>query len=207
MAKSKYETRPAILTRKPYRVRKIRRILIVCEGEKTEPNYFKSFPANPVVYDAIKVAGVGNNTCFVVNEAIRLRDKAVKEGEPYIEVWAVFDKDDFTVSDFEKAVQIAAGNYIKCAYSIESFELWYLLHFNYYDTGISRNEYIKKLSSLLGKPYNKNDETMYKTLFRKMNTAIKNASTLYTRQCCKSLTEQNPVTLVFQLVQRLTESV
>jgi hypothetical protein len=87
----------------------------------------------------------------VVNEAIRLRDKAAKDGEPYIEVWVVFDKDDFPVSDFEKAVQLAADNHIKCAYSIESFELWYLLHFNYYDTRISRDEYSKKVSSLLGK--------------------------------------------------------
>jgi hypothetical protein len=48
---------------------------------------------------------------------------------------------------------------------------------------------------------------MYKTLSRKINTVIRNASVLYTRQCCKSFSEQNPVTLVFQLVQRLTGSV
>ncbi len=207
MAKPKYETRPVVLTRKPRHIRKLRRILIVCEGEKTEPNYFKSFPSNPIVYDTIEVTGIGNNTVFVVNEAIRLRNKALKDGEPYIEVWAVFDKDDFPVSDFEKAVQLAMENHIKYAYSIESFELWYLLHFNYYDTGMSRSVYIEKLSSLLGKTYRKNDVTMYKTLSRKMHTALKNASTLYTRQCCKPIAEQNPVTLVFLLVQKLAGSV
>jgi len=29
------------------KTRKLRRILIVCEGTKTEPNYFKKFKANP----------------------------------------------------------------------------------------------------------------------------------------------------------------
>jgi hypothetical protein len=33
------------LTR-PERNRKLRKILIVCEGEKTEPNYFRKFEAN-----------------------------------------------------------------------------------------------------------------------------------------------------------------
>jgi len=62
-----------------------------------------------------------------------------------------------------------------------------------------------KLSVLLKKTYTKNDETMYKTLSRKMKVAIKNASTLYNRQCGKPLGARNPVTLVFQLVERLTE--
>jgi hypothetical protein len=33
------------------KVRELRRFLIVCEGEKTEPNYFRKFPDNPEVYD------------------------------------------------------------------------------------------------------------------------------------------------------------
>jgi hypothetical protein len=35
--------------------RKLRRMLIVCEGEKNEPNYFRQFPENPEVYDNIEV--------------------------------------------------------------------------------------------------------------------------------------------------------
>ncbi|MFA6857455.1 MAG: RloB family protein [Treponema sp.] len=205
MTRKHHETRSVVLIRKPRRIRQLRRILIVCEGEKTEPNYFKAFPANPVVYDGVDIKGIGNNTVFVVNEAVRLRDEAEKNGEPYIEVWVVFDKDDFPQADFEEAVAAAAKNRIKCAYSIESFEIWYLLHFNYYDTGMSRSDYIEKLSVLLKKTYTKNDETMYKTLSRKMKVAIKNASTLYNRQCGKPFADRNPVTLVFQLVERLTE--
>ena len=53
--------------------RKLRRFLIVCEGEKTEPNYFRKFPKNPEVYDSIDIRGTGYNTVSLINEAIRLK--------------------------------------------------------------------------------------------------------------------------------------
>lgn len=73
------------------------RILIVCEGEKTEPNYFKSFDQmqyGSVVY-SIECEGGKINTMQVVDKAIELQDKAMASGTPYDTVWAVFDKDDF----------------------------------------------------------------------------------------------------------------
>ena len=50
--------------------------LIVCEGEKTEPNYFKKYRAPKTI---IELVGVGDNTVTVVEKAIELRDKAVKK--------------------------------------------------------------------------------------------------------------------------------
>ena len=191
------------LVRVPKRKRHIRKILIVCEGEKTEPAYFKKFPEKPEVFDVLDVKGIGNNTIFVVNKAIELRDKAEKDGEPYNEAWAVFDKDDFLQENFEKAINLAAENRINCAYSIECFELWYLLHFNYYDTGMHRNDYFEKLSQLLKQPYTKNSDNMYNLLKDKTNIAIKNARKLYLKQYTQPLSEQNPVTLVFELVEKL----
>jgi hypothetical protein len=183
--------------------RKLRRILIVSEGEKTEPNYFRKFPENPEVYDRIDIHGTGYNTVSLVNEAIRLKLEAEKRKEPYIEVWCAFDKDDFTIDQFINAIILAGKNQIKCAYSIEAFELWYMLHFNFYDTALSRSQYKEKLSELLGKPYRKNDEGMYQLLQKRKNTAMKNAQRLYTLQHNRSFIEQNPITTVFKLVERL----
>ena len=84
MRKDVHQVRSVVLTRNSSRKRKLRRILIVCEGEKTEPNYFKSFPENPEVYDALDVTGLGNNTVAVVKKAIELRDAAEKKKEPYM---------------------------------------------------------------------------------------------------------------------------
>ena len=53
--------------------------LIVCEGEKTEPNYFRGFPKRigKVVYD-IQFDGGGISTLKVVEKAIELRDTYFK---------------------------------------------------------------------------------------------------------------------------------
>jgi hypothetical protein len=185
------------------KVRKPRRILIVCEGEKTEPNYFRKFQANPEVHDSIDVRGTGYNTVSLINEAIRIKNEAIQKKEPYIEVWCVFDKDDFPIESFENAIKLAAKNQIKCAYSIEAFELWYLLHFNFYDSALSRLQYQKKLSELLKKPYKKNDDGMYSILRKKQSRAIQNARKLFFRQCSSPLKDQNPVTTVFELVEKL----
>jgi hypothetical protein len=190
------------LTRKE-KTKSLRRFLIVCEGEKTEPNYFKKFPDNPEVYDSIDIHGTGYNTVSLVQEAIRLKTEAQKRNEPYIEVWCVFDKDDFLIEQFRNAIFLAAKNRINCAYSIEAFELWYLLHFNFYDTALSRNQYKEKLSTLLGKPYQKNDEAMYQLLIKRQKTAMQNARRLYALQQNRPFTEQNPITTVFRLVERL----
>ncbi|MCL2764738.1 MAG: RloB family protein [Treponema sp.] len=185
------------------KTRKLRRILIVCEGEKTEPNYFKSFPTELEVCDYIDIRGKGYNTESLIEEAIRLEKNAIRNKERYIETWCVFDKDDFSIEQFENAIRLAEQNKIKCAYSIEAFEIWYMLHFNYYDTGMSRTQYKEKLSELLKKPYLKNDPNIYKLLFSKQNKAIKNAKKLYNRQRQLPMKDRNPVTTVFLLVEKL----
>jgi hypothetical protein len=183
--------------------RRLRKILIVCEGEKTEPNYFIKFDANPEVFDSIDIYGTGYNTVSLIHEAIRIKNEAIQKREPYIETWCVFDKDDFPIETFESAIKLAEQNRIKCAYSIEAFEIWYMLHFHFYDAALSRHQYKEKLSELLKKTYTKNDTEMYHLLEKKQSNAIQNARTLFYRQYTLPLNEQNPVTTVFKLVERL----
>ncbi len=89
--------------------------LIVCEGEKTEPNYFKSFPkkVGKFIYD-VEFEGGGISTQKVVEKAIELRDKSKQK---YDRVWAVFDKDSFTPNSFNSAILKAKANNISCAWS------------------------------------------------------------------------------------------
>jgi len=60
-------------------------------------------------------------------------------------VWVVFDKDDN--DDFDKAIGLAGQYGFQSAWSNEAFELWFLLHFQYLDTAVSRTAYIEKLES------------------------------------------------------------
>ena len=76
-------------------------VLIVCEGTKTEPNYFEAFTEKQqgvIVYD-IEVKGLGRGTKDVVEKAIDLKHK-----NNYDRVWAVFDKDEFPAKDFNEAI-------------------------------------------------------------------------------------------------------
>ena len=137
--------------------RKVREyILIVCEGTKTEPNYFKSikstFPNNTVETYDINIKGTGSSTLKIVDIAISLRNQSSAEyNKDFDEVWVVFDKDDFPESDFNNSIHKANSNGIKLAWSNEAFELWYILHFQYRNTGMSRDEYKKVLESEIRK--------------------------------------------------------
>ncbi|WP_414624003.1 RloB family protein [Calothrix sp. CCY 0018] len=144
------------------------RFWILCEGEKTEPNYFRSFrvPKNVV---EITIHGLGENPSKLIDSAKKLNEK-----EDYDQIWCVFDRDDWSKEDFNNAIKNAENWELKVAYSNEAFELWYVLHFEFLNSGIPRSDYIKKLKSLLGHKYQKNSETIYEELFDKQLTAIKN---------------------------------
>ncbi|TCK85080.1 RloB family protein [Albibacterium bauzanense] len=186
--------------------------LIVCEGEKTEPNYFKSFPkqVGKIVYD-IGFDGGGISTLKVVEKAIELRDKSKQK---YDRVWAVFDRDSFKANSFNSAVLKANANDIKCAWSNEAFELWYLLHFYNRITAMTRDEYKKSIedavNTKLGKKknifqYKKNDTEMYFLLNKVGNqgSAIKWAKELANGITGEQFANYNPQTMVFKLVEEL----
>ncbi len=179
--------------------RDIRRsFLIVCEGEKTEPNYFKKFRARGWVPD---VRGLGENTVGLVKTALEF----MAQGS-YDQVWCVFDRDEFPAENFNAALELAARHGINVAYSNESFELWYVLHFDYCDAALSRSDYCRKLDGLLGHAYKKESETIYEELFARQPTAIRNAEKLLSRASGRPA-EDNPSTTVHLLVVELNKNI
>jgi len=175
------------------------RFLIVCEGEKTEPNYFKSFRVPKDVIQ-IDVKGVGENPSKLVDSAKELNNR-----EDYDQVWCVFDRDDWLVQDFNNAIQNAEHQNFKVAYSNEAFELWYVLHFEFLNTGIPRSDYCKKLNYLLDRKYKKNSEQIYDELIEKQAIAIKNAKKLFKQYESHNPVQDNPSTTVHLLVEELNK--
>ncbi|MEH2350880.1 MAG: RloB family protein [Nostoc sp.] len=175
------------------------RFLIVCEGAKTEPNYFRSFRVPKNVAE-IDVLGLGQNPSKLVQSAKELK----KQGE-YDQVWCVFDRDSWTTEDFNNAIKNAKDQGFEVAYSNEAFELWYVLHFEFLNTGIPRNDYLKKLTSLFGRTYQKNSETIYDELFEKQAIAIKNAENLLKQYNPHIPDKDNPSTTVHLLVKELNK--
>lgn len=195
------------------------RVLIVCEGEQTEPNYFKSFDSiessGGLVFD-ITSDGGKINTIQVVNKAIELREKAKNNGQPYDSVWAVFDRDSFKPTDFDNAISKARSKGIGCAWSNEAFELWYVLHFDNRITAMSRDDYksiiTQRVNNSCKSPqrkkdyeYKKNDERMRVILQNCGNEqlALKYAERLHKDAKGKAPHDANPCTTVYKLVRLL----
>lgn len=110
------------------------RILCVCEGEVTEPDYldgFRQSVRNPRV--EIEVAGGQGVPRSLVEEAKRRKHAAEKEARRhgdqnliFDEVWCVGDVDDHP--KLHEARDMANANGIKMAISNPAIELWLLLH-------------------------------------------------------------------------------
>lgn len=169
-------------------------VLIVCEGEKTEPQYFQAFKLS-----SVKVIGTGKNTKSLVEEAIRLKNGS----EGYDQYWCVFDRDSFPAQNFNVALSKATNAGFQVAYSNEAFEIWYLLHFNYSDAALARSLYPKKLTECLKRPYRKNDPTIFESLLEHQPRAIKNASKLLSTYDPHNPEKDNPCTTVHLLVEEL----
>jgi len=127
------ERKRALVRKVPY-LEPRRRLLIVCEGEVTEPEYFEGFRRwckNPRV--EVHVHGPGGSPFTLVTTARDLKNKAAQEAlsqrdenVSYDEVWCVFDVDEHP--RVNEARQMARDNELKLAMSNACFELWLILH-------------------------------------------------------------------------------
>ena len=203
-------------------------VLIICEGEKTEPNYFnwwrkqlenirsaaKTKPTGRIdvniFSDTIDIKGEGRSTRSLVKQAIILKNLAPID---YKQIWCVFDRDSFTPNDYNAAIEMAHAEEFHVAFSNEAFEFWYLLHFDFFDTGVSRSQYKQMLTDRLGETYQKNDSDMYEKLLKHSGAdqkqAIKNAKKLYKQMGsdARNYADFNPSTTVFKLVESLNKHV
>lgn len=197
---------------------KRKQYLIVCEGEKTEPNYFKSLksalPKGVLEVVDFIIFGEGYNTESLVQQAIGIRKKWESEtGREVDKLWIVFDKDSFLPNTFNNAIEQCENTpKTEAAWSNEAFEIWYLLHFEFYNTGISRNSYKERIQKnfrskgLSDFVYKKNRADMFTLLsnYGDLNLAIKYSKKLVEDNIGKKdFANQNPCTTVYKLVTEL----
>ena len=192
------------------------RHLIVTEGTKTEPNYFgemgnrinRIYRGDPI---KVEIMGTGRNTTSLYDFA---KEKAESAIAGYTHVWLVYDKDSFSADKFNAVASMCqssqcSGACFHAIWSNESFELWFLLHFDYLQSGLSREMYIPKLNDHLKKlglrPYQKNDPNMYAILEPYLSTAIKNANKLEKENEGVLPADAKPGTQVHKLVGYLLQ--
>jgi RloB-like protein len=125
-------------------------MLIVCEGENTEPSYFRQFKLSSAT---IKPIGEGYNTISLVKRAIQLSKE-----KSYDQIWCVFDADPkpanpMQAKNFNDAVSLAESKKFGVAYSNQAFEYWLIIHFDdHQGGGMNRSDYNHKINQLL-KPF------------------------------------------------------
>lgn len=111
------------------------KVLIVCEGEKTEPNYFKELKDHLALNSAnVDVTGeCGSSPFSVVEYAMQRYLDEQRVGDSFDKVFCVFDKDAHDT--YQQALDMIATAKPKDTFvaitSIPCFECWLLLHFDY----------------------------------------------------------------------------
>ena len=193
-------------------------VYIFTEGEKTEPIYFESKKKEIETEIRrkdikIEIKGKGYNTLSLVDFSWEFRQRENID-LTVDECWVVFDKDDFN-KDFNNAINKAKTNGLKVAYSNEAFELWFLLHFNFMNSAIRREDYNTKLTEnfkkLTGDKKYKYDKVksvypLIEIIKDKELDAIKNAKKILKQyKGEKSFLKMNPSTTVHLLVERLNK--
>lgn len=115
-------TSPRRGRRPPFREPRLR-LLVVCCGKRTEPDYFRALKGhlrNPAVQ--VRLTAKVCAPRDLVEYARKIAPAGVDE---FDEVWCVVDSDEF---DIEPAAALAKELDVQLAVSNPCFELWLLLH-------------------------------------------------------------------------------
>ena len=196
------------LERKKAKRSSFEKVLIVCEGAKTEPNYFLELKD----YYQLNTANVvvdgncGSDPWSVYQHAQELANKAKADNDSYDKIYCVFDKDKHTT--YQKTITaIANKEFFTAINSVPCFEYWLLLHFVYTAKPLSAtgnksicdktNDELKR--HLPG--YQKGALGMFRKLISKLETAKTNAQRAL--RDSESNQTDNPSTCIHILVSHL----
>ena len=184
-----------------------RRILIACEGEKTEYGYFedvrKSLRMEPNKIIVLKPES--SDPLGIVKQA--LEERTYRQQEKIWDeedmAWAVFDGDEHKANNSEnwrQALQIAQKKDIRLAISNPSFEYWYLLHYQDQTSYLTRQQALNLFKGHVPK-YEKSDVLYREELQSRTAAAISRAQQV-AHQAMTDTDDpySNPCTHVWELV-------
>ena len=185
-------------------------ILIVCEGKKTEPNYFSELKKAFRLSNAnVRICGRGADPLSVVNFAI----ESFRQEPEFDRVYCVFDRDRHTTYhaalDKVKRTRLGKGSKIVAIPSVPCFEFWLLLHFIYTTKPFDAppgdsicSKVIEELKKYLPE-YEKGDQDIFNKIQDKLDNAITNARRV--EQFHQTSGTDNPSTMVHSLVEYLRD--
>lgn len=207
------------LERKQGRRANYDRILIVCEGSKTEPNYFKEIRSKYRLHTAnieVQPSESGTAPIQVVEHAKALfefgdRHKNIQK-RAFERVYAIFDRDDhksyFAALMLAQSINGKLKNdnnhpiVFEAIVSVPCFELWLLLHFEDVQTPLHRDEVMRRLKMHLP-DYEKGTRKAFGITCDHLEIATNRAERLSLQ--FNAHTDPEPYTAIHQLVGDLTK--
>ncbi len=185
--------------RKPYD-----RVLVVCEGSRTEKQYFLDMAHTFGLSANVDVNGSGRDPLALVHEAIQRQQREIEQREKFDQIYCVFDRDQH--HHFDSASAQAKNRGFKLARSWPCFEFWLLLHFSYPRKPYERTskspaenciEYLRQHFP----GYEKSASRVFAQLFNRLEDAKLNAANAL--HDARATGEPNPSTEVHLLVESL----
>jgi len=187
------------------------KVLIVCEGEKTEPYYFQGLRAYYKLNTAnVEVTGkCESSPKNVLDYALERYKKEDKLGDAYDQVYCVFDKDIHSTYQLTLD-RIASLKYNKkkktviAITSVPCFEYWLLLHYEYTTKPFRASGSESAADNIIAElrkyrtDYKKAEVGLFSKLFDKLELAKSNAERATIE--AKNQNTDNPSTRVHELV-------
>lgn len=202
----RFRNRDRRIGRNPAKREPKHRILVVCEGRVTEPEYFKALQhafRNPLVH--VQIHNETGVPMTVVNCALaedqRAKDEAKASRDDnlrYDEVWCVFDVDDHPRLD--EALSLATASGLQVALSNPCFELWALLHFRDQSERLHRRDAQHTLKQFLPRYEKKLD---FHCMHAGYEQAVGRAADLQKKAEEADAPNRNPTTTVYRLTERI----
>lgn len=206
------------LARKQGRRASYDRILIVSEGSKTEPNYFREIRSAYRLHTAnvaVRPSGFGTAPIDVVRYAHALFENGDShkniQRRAFEKVYAVFDRDDH--GSYHEALTLAESLdgklrndarqpvIFQAIASVPSFELWLLLHYEDIRAPLHRDEVMRQLKLHIP-GYDKGAGNAFAITAGHLAIATQRAERLAARFTAFSAPE--PFTAIVELVTLLT---
>lgn len=188
-------------------------VLIVCEGEKTEPIYFNALKKRlRLIMVDVEVVGEGAAPITVVNSAIELREqrkqiarKSLTKVE-YEVIYCVIDVEaPIPHESLANAVTKAKDNKLEVILSNPCFEYWYILHFSKTSAPFNKSKDAKSALKRKHPAYSESDTTIFNVVYPKTGDAIKHSKEVLKEQHDNAgdLKDCNPSTHVHKIVEYL----
>ncbi len=189
------------------------RVLIVCEGAKTEPNYLRE------LIDCLKLSSAnvevdgdsGSSPISVVRHAKRRYREERDKGDAFDRVFCVFDKDTHTT--YNEAMSACArfrpSGVFQPIPSVPCFEYWLLLHFIYTNRPYNPSGGRSACDCLIGElrnymhDYSKGDRGRFRQVTGRTDQAI-----IFSKRALKAAEKaetDNPTTRMHELVEYLKQ--